>query len=248
MADTRATLSMIVERVYLSAAATEDPGQIFRRVFCELKPRTNPPLVQVQFCEFANANSFIRLEDNCLTIRITDALERAPAGVIESLAHILLAKLYRKPLAAKHRETYRRYLNGKDVRRQLSSMRQTRGRKLASAPQGTVIDLEQLFDELNFRYFFGLMARPNLGWSLRKSRHTLGHYDPSLNTIILSKLLDQAHVPRLAVEYVMFHEMLHLRYPVDHRGARRCVHTPEFKEAERMFPGYAEAKELLKKL
>jgi hypothetical protein len=46
----------------------------------------------------------------------------------------------------------------------------------------------------------------------------------------------------------MFHEMLHLRFPVDHKGARRCVHTPEFKQAEKQFPLFKEAKELLKRL
>jgi hypothetical protein len=46
----------------------------------------------------------------------------------------------------------------------------------------------------------------------------------------------------------MFHEMLHLRYPTESRGARRCVHTPEFKKAERAFAEYAEAKDALKKL
>jgi predicted metal-dependent hydrolase len=76
----------------------------------------------------------------------------------------------------------------------------------------------------------------------------LGHYDPSHNTIVLSRILDDAKVPRLAVEYVMFHEMLHVRYPVDHSGSRRCVHTPEFKDAEREYPRYREAKELLRKL
>jgi predicted metal-dependent hydrolase len=119
---------------------------------------------------------------------------------------------------------------------------------LATGPQGAHYDLNQIFDELNFRYFFGLMAKPNLGWSLRRSRTTLGHYDPSHHIIILSKLLDDAKVPQLAVEYVMFHEMLHLRFPVDHSGTRRRVHTPEFKEAERKYPRYEEAKELLKKL
>jgi hypothetical protein len=76
----------------------------------------------------------------------------------------------------------------------------------------------------------------------------LGHYDPSHNAIILSRLLDGAAVSRLAVEYVLFHEMLHLRFPVDHRGARRCVHTPDFKQAEREFPLLAQAKELLKRI
>jgi hypothetical protein len=52
----------------------------------------------------------------------------------------------------------------------------------------------------------------------------------------------------LALEYVMFQEMLHLRYPVDHTRARRCVHTMEFKEAERKFPDWKEAKEMLKRL
>jgi hypothetical protein len=90
------------------------------------------------------------------------------------------------------------------------------------------------------------MAQPLLGWSRRPSRATLGHYDPSHNAIILSRLLDSDQVPRLTVEYVMFHEMLHLRFPVEHRGARRCVHTREFKVAERQFARLKEAKQMLK--
>jgi hypothetical protein len=42
--------------------------------------------------------------------------------------------------------------------------------------------------------------------------------------------------------------MLHLRYPVEHSGTRRCVHTREFKAEEKKFPRFQEAKELLKKL
>jgi hypothetical protein len=231
-----------------SAIFFETPEELFVRVFSQVKPRTAPPDVQVEFRRFANANSSIRLDNGRLQVRISDVLEGAPPPVLEALAFILLSKLYRRPVPDGYSVRYRRYLNQKEMRRNLHLVRQTRGRKLASAPEGTHYDLNQLFDELNFQYFFGLMAKPNLGWSLRRSRSTLGHYDPSHNTIVLSKILDDSHVPRLAVEYVMFHEMLHLRYPVDHSGNRRCVHTPEFKEAERRFPRYREAKELLKKL
>jgi len=52
----------------------------------------------------------------------------------------------------------------------------------------------------------------------------------------------------LGLEYVMFHEMLHLQHPVDHHGVRRRVHTKEFRESEKKFPGLAEAKEILKRL
>jgi hypothetical protein len=55
-------------------------------------------------------------------------------------------------------------------------------------------------------------------------------------------------VPGVGLEYVMFHEMLHLRYPVEHNGARRRVHTREFHQAEKQFGKLREAKEVLKKL
>jgi hypothetical protein len=231
-----------------SAIFFETPEELFARVFRELKPRTPVPVVRVEFCKFANANSFVRWDDEGLQLRITDVLEGAPAPILEALAHILLAKLLRRPAPRNYTERYRRYLNRKEMLRSLQLVKQTRGRKFVSGPQGACYDLQQIFEELNRAYFHGLMARPLLGWSRVASRSMLGHYDPSHNAIILSKLLDGPTVPRLAVEYVLFHEMLHLRFPVEHRGARRCVHTREFKDAERQFAQLKQAKDLLKKV
>jgi hypothetical protein len=226
----------------------ETPEQIYARVFRQLKPRTPVPQVRVSFCEFANANSFIRLENGCIDVRITDVLRDAPAPVMEALAVILLSKLYRKPVPRAVSHRYRLYLNRRDVRHEMQRIKRERGRKHISEPQGRCYDLVELFEDVNFRFFGGLMSRPDLGWTRRVSRTTLGHYDPSHHAIVLSSILDRPNVPRVAVEYVMFHEMLHLRYPVEHRGSRRCVHTPEFKAAEKEFPRLKEAKEALKHL
>ena len=76
----------------------------------------------------------------------------------------------------------------------------------------------------------------------------LGHFDPSHNAIIISRVFDRPEAPRLALEYVVFHEMLHLQHPVEHNGARRRVHTREFREAEKRFPRLQEAREMLKRL
>jgi predicted metal-dependent hydrolase len=231
-----------------SALLFETPEEIFARVFRNLHPRSTAPAISVEFCEFANANSFIRLERGCIHVRLTDILRDAPAPILEALAFILLSKLYRKPVPPSFSHRYRLYLNRREVRQALQTLRKERGRKQVSPPQGECHNLVELFEEINHRYFNGLMARPDIGWSLRVSRSTLGHYDPSHHMIVLSKALDQPHVPRLAVEYVMFHEMLHLRYPVEHKGARRCVHTPEFKRAEKQFEGLKQAKEALKRI
>jgi len=226
----------------------ESPAEIYTRVFRELKPRTPLPRLKVEFCQFANADSFIRLENGLLHVRISDLLEGAPAPVAEALAYILLGKLYRKPVARHYTHRYRLYLNRKDVRRQAQLVRQVRGRKFVSGPQGAQYNLEEVFERLNREFFGGLMGRPQLGWSRGISRSMLGHFDPAHNAIIISRILDRLKVPELALEYVMFHEMLHLQHPVDHAGVRRRVHTREFREAEKKFPRLKEAKELLKRL
>ena len=66
-----------------SALLFETPAEILARVFRALKPRTPLPAIQVEFCRFANPNSFVRFEDNRLHLRISDLLEGAPAPVIE---------------------------------------------------------------------------------------------------------------------------------------------------------------------
>jgi hypothetical protein len=221
---------------------------IYARVFRELRPRTPLPEIRVQFRRWASANAQIKLESGLLLVRIADTLAGAPETVHEALAEILLSKLFRKPVPAHANDRYRRYLNRRDIRDNLDLVRQIRGRKRVEHPTGAHYNLEEMFDELNLRYFWGLMARPRIGWSPHASRTLLGHYDPSHNTIVLSRILDRATTPRLCVEYVLYHEMLHLRHPAEHRGVRRCVHTKEFKAAEKQFERLAEAKALLKKL
>ncbi|MGO9094581.1 MAG: M48 family peptidase [Bryobacteraceae bacterium] len=231
-----------------SALLFETPEEIYARVFSALKPRTSPPKFAVEFCRFANPDSLARLSEGCITVRISDLLEGAPSPVHEALAYILLGKLLRRPVPSAYARRYRLYLNRRDIRRSVDLVRQIRGRKFISGPQGARFNLETVFEELNFEYFHGLMARPLLGWSRRPSRTTLGHYDPSHNAIVISKLLDSPLAPPLALEYVLFHEMLHLRYPAETHGARRSVHTRELREAERAFGRLKEAKELLKRL
>jgi hypothetical protein len=231
-----------------TALIPEPAEEIFARIFREYRPRTPLAGVNLIFKRYANANSAIAWRDSRLEVKLSDLWQGAPAPVIEALAYILISKMFRKEAPAHASNTYRRWLNRQDVRRDMQMVKQLRGRKFVSGPEGKAWNLETIFEELNAKYFDGLMARPDLGWSRRPSRTTLGHYDPSHHAIILSSLMDDPAVNRLAVEYVLYHEMLHLKHPVDHRGARRCVHTRSFHAEEKLFEGLEEAKEILKKL
>ncbi len=214
----------------------------------ELRPRAPMPEFELQFYPFANINNTIRLTEGRMKLRLSDLLEGAPEPVLKAIVHILLAKIYRKPIDAAHTSRYRRYVASRDMVEKAQQVRQLRGRKRLESAQGVYYDLDEVFDTLNVRFFYGLLGRPLMSWSAERSRRSLGHYDPAHNAIIISKVFDQAKVPRLAVEYLVYHEMLHLKHPVKMRGGRRCVHGKEFRADEEAFPQIQEARKFLKTL
>jgi SprT-like family protein len=222
--------------------------EIFHESYLELRPRAPMPAMQVRFYPFANLNNTIRLREGQLKIRLSDLLEGAPDPVLKAIAHILLAKLYRKQIEPQHASRYRRYTNSRELTEKAHLVRQMRGRKNLHGTQGSVYDLEEVFEDLNRRFFFGLMARPQLTWSNTLSRRRLGHYDPAHNAIVISKIFDHPRIPRFAIEYLLYHEMLHLKHPVKLRGSRRCVHGHEFQEEEKLFPDLPQALQFLKQL
>jgi predicted metal-dependent hydrolase len=221
---------------------------IFQRTYRELRPRAPIPEFRVEFYAFANVNSTIRLRQDVVHVRISDLLEGSPDTVLEAIAHILLAKIYRKPIQPLHSTRYRRYVSSHDMAAKAHLLRQVRGRKQIASARGLIYDLDEVFEELNRRFFYGLLARPQMTWSRLRARNSLAHYDPAHNAIVVSRVFDHARVPRYAVDYIVYHEMLHLKHPVKLRGSRRCVHGPEFQAEEKLFPQLEEAKQFLKTL
>ena len=221
-------------------------AEIFHEAYRELRPRTPAPPLHVRFYPFVSINNTIRLRQGELYIRLSDLLEGAPENVLYAIAHILLAKLYRKPVDRNHSARYRRYVGGHDLAAKARLVRQMRGRKHIRSARGHHYHLEEIFDDLNRRFFHGLMGRPQLTWSQNHARSSLGHYDPAHNAIVISRVFDHPRVPRYVVEYILYHEMLHLKHPVKLRGSRRCVHSREFLEEEKLFPAVVHAKRFLR--
>lgn len=221
---------------------------IFEESFRELRPRTPVPELRIDFFRFASVNNTIRLREGRLLVRISDLLEGAPEPVLRAIAHILLAKMYRKPIDREHATRYRRYVSTHHMSEKAHLVRQMRGRKRITTARGHVYHLEEIFEDLNLTYFHGLMARPLMTWSTERARNRLGHYDPAHNAIVVSSVFDHPRVPRYVVEYIVYHEMLHLKHPVKLRGSRRCVHSPEFQAEEKLFEKLEAAREFLKRL
>lgn len=222
--------------------------QIFEDAYRELRADADLPELKVEFFAFTSIKNTIRMRQGKLLVRLSDLLEGAPATVLQAIAHILLAKMYRRPVDREAAARYRRYVSSRTISRKAHLVRQMRGRKRLDSPRGRSYDLEAIFEDLNRRFFHGLLARPQMTWSRDHARNSLGHYDPAHNAIVVSRIFDHPRVPRYAVEYIVYHEMLHLKHPVRLRGSRRCVHSAEFQAEEKLFPQLEEVKQFLKRL
>ena len=107
-------------------------------------------------------------------------------------------------------------------------------KKIHIAAPKTDIDpiLEESFDRVNKRYFYGLLEKTNLIWGY-PSLSKLGSYEYGSDTIMITKALK--NVDNELLDYIMYHEMLHKKHKFTKKNNRSYHHTSEFKRKEREF-------------
>ena len=232
----------------LESRTSSPAEEAFERAYRRLGIRRPVPEFRVEFRAFAGVHAAVRLWPHGAVVRMSDFLADAGPLVMEALAEILLARLFRRRASREARECYMAWNMSPAVRSRVEEARRARGRKRLLPARGRCFDLQSIFDQLNQRFFQGQLGVARIGWSLARSRTLLGHHDPAHRTITISRWFDSESVPRYLVEYLIFHEMLHIKYPTGHNGGRRVVHSPAFREAEKKFPHYEEACKRLKKM
>lgn len=199
------------------------------------------PGIDARYYAYAGLRSTARLRDGRIYLRVSDLFVDAPEDAVGALARILIAKLLRRRVRKEWNETYKSHAGRDEVVEASEAVRRRRGTKRFAPPAGEAYDLEETFDRINDEYFGGRLARPRLGWTLQDSWRTHGHYDPAHDTIVLSRNLDDPATPRLVVDFVMYHEMLHVAMPAERRDGRHLHHTTAFRRAEAHFPRMQEA-------
>lgn len=220
-------------------------GTLFVEAFRQLAPKRPVPEVDARYYPYAGLNHTIRVRSGRVYVRCSDIFKGAPLNVQRALAFILVSKLLRRKTPPLYERVYRDYACAPEVLRASDLARRKRGRKMVSSAQGRVYDLGRMFRRLNQRFFDGRVEQPTLTWSQRRTRTILGHHDGAHDTIVISKTLDSEDVPEWFVEYILYHEMLHIKHPARLINGRRYYHTKAFRTEEQRFPRYHEAQQWL---
>jgi len=213
----------------------------YEKAFQTLNNKSTTPEIEVCFYPYIGINHTIRVRDRKIFVRLAEICRNLPPEAQNSLAFILVAKLLRKKVPVQALEIYRASINNSELRQQVTDNKRARGRKIITTAKGDVYDLNEIFAHLNQIYFDGKIPEPVLTWSAGKTFRILGHHDSAHETIVISRSLDAPRVPKYVVEFVVFHEMLHIFHPTIHRDGRRYNHTPAFRRDERQFAYFEEA-------
>jgi hypothetical protein len=223
---------------------TNEFGQIrefYAEAFRWYAPNRPVPPIHISFYPYVSINHTIRLRDEEIFVRIGTICSDMPPASHKGLAYILVGKLLRKKIPPGAREVYDAYTRQAAIRDRALASKRARGRKVVTTAKGSVYDLDQIFDSVNRIYFGDTIPRPVLTWSSRKTYRILGHHDAAHEHVAISRSLDSVDVPRYVVEYVVFHEMLHIAHPTQHINGRRYNHTAAFKRDERKFAYFEQA-------
>ncbi len=221
-----------------TSSAEESLQVLFAEVFQQISKSQVKPVVNVTFYPFAGLNNTIRIRNQRVYVRVSDILWDAPPAVHRALAHILVGKLFKRRSSGEDETLYRQYAYQPQIVLASDLARQRRGRKQLNGSVGRTYDLEQIFAQLNHRYFDNALSKPSLSWSARRTKRILGHHDAVHDAIVISRSLDLEAVPHYVIEYVMYHEMLHVKHPPRIVNGRRRFHTPTFRAEEKQFVHY----------
>ncbi|CAN5118972.1 SprT-like domain-containing protein [soil metagenome] len=222
----------------------DKPQQIkiyYEEAFQNLNKNGETPEIEVSFYPYIGINHTIRVRDGKVFVRLAEVCRDMPLDIQKALAIILVSKLLRKKISPHTLETYRGFIKNQELREKVLENKRTKGRKIITTAKGEIYDLDEIFSHLNQIYFDGKIKKPTLSWSARKTYRILGHHDAAHETIVVSRSLDDKKTPKYVVEFIVFHEMLHIFHPTQHRNGRRYNHTPQFRRDERKFAFFDEA-------
>lgn len=199
-------------------------------------------VIEASFYPYIGLTHTIRRRNSRWVIRVSDFCKGAPPAVLEAVILMLGCKIMRRRPGPEIVQAYEDFRKDPRVEEALRRRRIQRGRKRIRIGAGISHSPQDIFRDINRRYFNNQVEVAAIGWGPRPSLRRLGHYDPVHHTITLSPVLDSPEVPDYVLRYIVYHEMLHAVFEGPRRGGLSTDHPPEFRRAERAYPDYAKAR------
>ena len=198
------------------------------------------------FTSFKEMNFRWTLKGNAVTLKVSDYLNDAPDEVLEEFLKGAMTYI----VGGRHvfGKRYMEYMTSDEFILSKRPVYYRRGRRLLRSDIG---EYRNLFDAVQRLVERGLLNESDIQntlftWTAEPTFIRLGYCSQMFRIVVISSIFDDPKVPEELLDYVVFHECLHLRQ--GYRPFNRRPHDSEFQRQERMFPRYEEMESQLKSL
>ncbi|WP_425529219.1 SprT-like domain-containing protein [Leptospira stimsonii] len=196
--------------------------------------------VRYKFYPYANLGSAIRISPGILEFKIHSSYAKSDS--LEAVVELLLYKLLKLPIPETIEEKIQNFY---ELHSKEKSERKKRRKKIESSDSKNAI-LKEMLHRINETYLGIDLSDIEIYWGKGSSRTRLGHFDPSHRMIVINPILGRQVVPDFVLEYIVFHELLHVYIPATRKNGKNVIHGKEFRSLERKYPDYLRANQWLK--
>ncbi|PJZ55007.1 SprT-like domain-containing protein [Leptospira adleri] len=196
--------------------------------------------IRYKFYPYANLGSAIRITPGVLEFKIHSSYSES--AFLETVVELLLHKLLKLPIPNSIEEKIQTFYK---LHSEEKSKNKRRKKRIESSDSKNAI-LKEMLHRINQTYLGIDLSGIDIFWGKGSSKTRLGHFDPSHRMIVINPILGRQVVPAFVLEYIVFHELLHVYIPATRKNGKNIIHGKEFRSLERKYPDYLRANQWLK--
>jgi hypothetical protein len=190
--------------------------------------------VSASFFPFKDFKACWQRTGSTADFKVTDYLECADGQIIDEFADNLFRRLRSKAKVELYNERMKDWFQSREFLDINRPVYLQRSRNLAYRTEGTNYELLESFERLKDQGLVPDLPNTYITWTRNPNKARLGYCSILMRVIAISSALDTERVPEYVTEYVLYHELLHLR------GGLRSL--------ERIHPRHREAEDWLKRV
>ena len=202
-------------------------------------------LRNISYCKAKEFQASWKRSGDCIDMVMTDYLIDAPDDVITDFSRTVIGTIEkRKPAYGK---TYLDWVRSDDYINKKRKLYLKRSRNLTGSPEGNERSIIESLDRLLDSGLLDPSGIDNsfFSWTNIPNVRKVGFCSPMMRVVGISCVLDDVEVPEFVLDYVVYHESLHLAqgYVPGQRP-----HSKKFRTDEKKYPKYDEAESFLRSL
>lgn len=212
--------------------------------FAEIGKKHNYDSVTATFCEFKEFKVKWKRSCGWIKFEISDYVKDAPKEVLTGLATTVFTRLSGK-CDRNYPKEMLNWITSDEFVKSRQPVYLMRSRNMIKSTEGKHKNLTNSYQRL---IDLGLIKKDNnlfLTWTQTPNIKRIGYCSVLMKTIVISSVFDSDIIPDYVLDYVLYHEMIHLNKGFDPFGKR---HGIDFRVLEYLHPQHEEAEQYLRKL